>query len=191
MSTDRHARDNEKAHVQPSASLGSGSQMTPHNQQSPSIAVPFDQAASQVAARASEGHRHNNSQQTWRLPEPRLGRQEAHAGASDSRVIGRRSGMEAQRTANSGTAENGRHALPLDATWLPPLPARASASAVGKVSSVPNLRAGSQRSRFDDVGAISKPASMLELRPQSYAPPSVETEAESAEDQGGSSLLDG
>jgi hypothetical protein len=191
MPSDRSGRDNEKVHVQSSANFDPGSQMTPHNQQSSSVAIPFDQAASQIAARPSNGHRHNSSQQKWLLPEPRMARQEAHA-ASDSRVTGGRSGMEAQRTANSGTAvaENRRHALPLDATWLPPLPARASASAVEKVRSVPNLRAGSHPSRFDDAGAISKPASMLELRPQSYAPPSVETEAESAEDQGGSSLLD-
>ena len=178
-------RDNDEVHAHPSASFDQVSQMTPHNQQSSSVAIPFDEAASQVAARSSDGHRHNSSQRTWRVPEPRLARQEAHVNASDSRVIGGWSGMEAQRT-----AENRRHALPLDATWVPALPARTSASAVEKMSSVPNLRAGSHPSRFDNAGAISKPASMLELRPQSYAPPSVETEAESAEDQGGSSLLD-
>lgn len=190
MTSDRSARDNEEVHAQPSASFDPGLHMTPHNQPNSSVAIPFDQAASQFTARPSHGHRHNSSQQTWRLPEPRMARQEAHADATDSRVIGRRSSMEAQRTANSGPAENRRNALPLDATWLPPLPARASASAIEKVRSVPNMRAGSHPPRFDDVGAISKPASMLELRPQSYAPPSVETEAESAEDQGGSSLLD-
>jgi hypothetical protein len=190
MPSDRSARDDGRFNVLPSADFDSGPRMTPQNQQSSSVAIPFDEAASRIAARPSHGHRHNSSQQTWRLPEPRMARQEAHVDASDSRVIGGRSGMEAQRTANSRPAENRRHALPLDATWLPPLPARTSASAVEKVSSVPNLRARSHPSRFDDVGAISKPASMLELRPQSYAPPSVETEAESAEDQGGSSLHD-
>ncbi|KAM0712706.1 hypothetical protein Q7P35_000153 [Cladosporium inversicolor] len=187
MASDHSARDNEEVHAQPSASFNPGSHMTPHNQPNSSVAIPFDQAASQFTTRSSDGRRHNSSQRTWRLPEPRMARQEAHVDASDSQVTGGRSGMEAQRTANSGTAENRRHALPLDATWLPPLPARASAS---KVRSVPNMRAGSHQPRFDDVGAISKPASMLELRPQSYAPPSVETEAESAEDQGGSSLVD-
>jgi hypothetical protein len=190
MPSDRSTRDDERVNVLPSASFDSGPRMTPLNQQSSSVAIPFDEAASRIAARPSHGHRQNSSQQTWRLPEPRMGRQDAPIDASDSWVIGGRSGMDAQGTANSGPAENRRHALPLDATWLPPLPARTSASAVEKVSSVPNLRAGSHPSRFDDVGAISKPASMLELRPQSYAPPSVETEAESAEDQGGSSLLD-
>ena len=185
MASDHSGRDNDEVHAQPSASFDQVSEMTHHNQQSSSVAIPFDEAASQVAARPSGGHRHNSSQRTWRLSEPRLARQEAHVAASDSRAIGGRTGMEAQRT-----ADNRRHALPLDATWLPALPARTSASAVEKVSSVPNLRAGSHPSRFGDAGAISKPASMLELRPQSYAPPSVETEAESAEDQGGSSLLD-
>ena len=185
MVSDRSGRHNEDVHAQRSASFDQVSQMTHHNQQSSSVAIPFDEAASQIAARPSDGHRHSSSQRIWRGPEPWLARQEAHVAASDSRVIGGRSGMEAQRT-----AENRRHALPLDATWVSALPARASASAVEKVSSVPNLRAGSHPSRLDDAGAISKPASMLELRPQSYAPPSVETEAESAEDQGGSSLLD-
>lgn len=185
MVSNHSGRDNDELHAQPSAGFDQVSRMTPHNQQSSSVAIPFDEAASQVAARPSDGHRHNGSQRTWRLPETRLARQEAHVNASDSRVIGGRSGITAQRT-----AENRRHPLPLDATWLPALPARTSASAVEKVSSVPNLRAGSHPSRFDDAGAISKPASMLELRPQSYAPPSVETEAESAEDQRGSSLLD-
>ena len=185
MVSDRSGRHNEDVHAQRSPSFDQVSQMTPHNQQSSSVAIPFDEAASQIAARPSDGHRHNSSQRIWRGPEPWLARQEAHVAASDSRVIGGRSGMEAQRT-----AENRRHALPLDATWVSALPARTSASAVEKVSSVPNLRAGSHPSRLDDAGAISKPASMLELRPQSYAPPSVETEAESAEDQGGSSLLD-
>ncbi|GAB7326087.1 hypothetical protein MBLNU13_g10111t1 [Cladosporium sp. NU13] len=177
-------RDNDEA-ARPSASFDPVSRATPHNQQSSSVAIPFDEATSQIAARPSDEHRHNSSQRTWRLPEPRLASHEANVAASDSRAIGGRSGIEAQRT-----AENRRHALPLDATWVPALPARAPASAVEKVSSVPNLRAGSRPSRFGDAGAIPKPASMLELRPQSYAPPSVETEAESAEDQGGSSLLD-
>lgn len=185
MVSDRSGRRNEDVHAQRPPSFDQVSRMTHHNQQSSSVAIPFDEAASQTAARPSDGHRHNSSQRIWRGPEPWLARQEAHVAASDSRVIGGRSGMEAQRT-----AENRRHALPLDAAWVPALPARTSASAVEKVSSVPNLRAGSHPLRLDDAGAISKPASMLELRPQSYAPPSVETEAESAEDQDGSSLLD-
>jgi hypothetical protein len=88
--------------------------------------------------------------------------------------------MKGRRGTNSGTStsENRRHALPPHATWPPPLPV------VEKMSSAPNLRAASGHGD----GAISKPASMLELRPQTYQAPCVETEAESAEELGGSSL---
>lgn len=101
-------------------------------------------------------------------------------------------GMKAQARANDGLTENHRHALPLDVTRWPPLPARTAG--VEKVGSVPNLRAGSQSAEGHSV--ISKPASMLDLRPgrksQTYHAPSVETEAESAEEKerSGSSLLD-
>lgn len=195
MNSDHAVRDHEKVHVQPPANFDLEAQMTPHYQRGSAVGthVPFDEAVARIAAESSREHRHKSSQRGWYHPEPELARQEARVNASDRVIGGRssRSSMEAQGAANSGTSENRRHALPLDATWLPPLPARASASAaIEKVSSVPNLRAGSHPSRSHDVGAIPKPASMLNLRPQSYAPPSVETEAESAEDQGGSSLLD-
>jgi hypothetical protein len=97
--------------------------------------------------------------------------------------------MEAQTPTNGESAENGRHALPLDTTWLP---APAQAAAVERVGSVPDLRAGSRStstSRDHDSrghSATSKPASMFDLRPQkghmqsqTYRAPSVETEAES------------
>ena len=106
---------------------------------------------------------------------------------------GRRSSssrMKAQAPTNGGTAENGRHALPLDTTWLP----AAAQPAVEKVVSVPDLRAGSrsETSRNHasrEHSAMSKPASMFDLRPQkkhmpsphqTYRAPSVETEAESS-----------
>ena len=193
MTNDPIARNDENVHAQPSVSFNLGTQMMPDNQRSSTVVIPFDQAAFRMAAGPYEDRHRESSQHEWYLPESQSVRQEARVDPSDSRVIGGRpshSGMEAQGAANSGPAKNRRHALPLDATWLPPLPAGTSASAVEKVSSVPNLRAGSRQSRSHDFGAISKPASMLELRPQSYAPPSVETEAESAEDQGGSSLMD-
>jgi hypothetical protein len=193
MSNEHVARDNGDAHAHPSVSFDLGTQMMPDNQRTSSAAIPFDEAAFRIAAEPYEDYHQGNPQREGYLSKPPPARQEARVNASDSRVIGGRpshSGMKAQGAANSGSAENRRHALPLDATWLPPLPAGTSASAVEKVSSVPNLRAGSRQSRSHDAGAISKPASMLNLRPQSYAPPSVETEAESAEDQGGSSLTD-
>jgi len=189
VTNDHVARNNENAYVHPSVSFDLGTQTTPDDQRSSSVTVPLDEAAFCIAAEPFEEHHRESSRREWYLSEPQFARQESRVDASDSQVIGGRpshSGMTAQGAANNGAAEN-RRQLPLDANWLPPLPARTSASAVEKVSSVPNLRAGSRESRSHDVGAISKPASMLELR---YAPPSVETEAESAEDQGGSSLLD-
>jgi hypothetical protein len=196
ISNDRGSRNKENVHVRPSDSNDLRTPMMPENQRNSSVAIPFDQVAFRIAAEPYEERRREGSQHEWYLPEPQSVRQEARVDVSDSWVTGGRpshSSMKAQGAANSEPAENRRHALPLDATWLPPLPARtsASASAVEKVSSVPNLRAGSSHQRRShDVGAISKPASMLELRPQ-YVSPSVETEAESAEeDQGGSSLLD-
>lgn len=167
------ARDGEKTATQHFDASDNGLQATTHSQRNPQVPPP-------------RGHRaHESTHRGWNPPE-------AQKDASSSRVIGGRSShssMSAQAAANRGSAENGRHALPLDVTWLPPLPARTSAPAsasIGKMSSVPNLRAGSN----DRAGAISKPASMLELRPHTYHAPSVETEAESAEDRGGSSLLD-
>jgi len=95
--------------------------------------------------------------------------------------------MEAQASTNSGPAENGRHALPLDMTWLPALDVPA---VIERVGSVPDLRAGNSRSHASkEYGAMSKPASMFDLRPQTrhmpspqqtYRAPSVETEAESS-----------
>lgn len=174
---DGAARDSEKIPTQHFDSSNNGLQSTTDKQRNSQVPPP-------------RGHRaHESMHRGWNPPE-------AQKDASSSRVIGGRSshsGMPAQAAANSGSAENGRHALPLDVTWLPPLPARTSAPAsasVGKMSSVPNLRAGSSSSSNDGVGAISKPASMLELRPHTYHAPSVETEAESADDRGGSSLLD-
>lgn len=96
--------------------------------------------------------------------------------------------MKAQAPTNGGTAENGRHALPLDTTWLP-APAQ---PAVERVGSVPDLRAGRRSSMSRnhaprEHSAMSKPASMFDLRPQkghmpsqTYRAPSVETEAESS-----------
>lgn len=102
--------------------------------------------------------------------------------------------MKAQSSANSGSAaENRRHALPLEESRWSSLPA---VSAMGRVVSVPDLRAGAQPAN-GGRGAMSKPASMSNLRPrresQTYHPPSVETEAESAEEDHGepSLLLDG
>jgi hypothetical protein len=190
MANDRGARDSNTTDVRPSALYGQGPQTTtPHKQRGSSADL-------YAAAGTPKGHRaHESSQRRWDHAEPQFANQQARVDASNNQFIGERSpkgshgGMEAQATANSGSSESRRHALPLDATWLPPLPARKSASAaVEKVSSVPNLRAGNQPSRRHS--AIPKPASMLELRPQTYHAPSVETEAESADDQGGSSLLD-
>lgn len=195
----RGARDDEKVDEQPSIPFGPGMPMMPHRQQESLAALPLNPATLLYAAGETQkehpatesSHRERNR------PEAQFANQQSRADSSSSRVIGNgrsshwHSGMEAQAAANSGPAENRRHALPLDATWLPPLPARASASAaVEKVSSVPNLRAGRHSHPVRGQGAISKPASMLELRPQRYQAPSVETEAESAGDQGGSSLLD-
>jgi hypothetical protein len=101
--------------------------------------------------------------------------------------------MKAQAPTNGGTAENGRHALPLDdTTWLP-APAHPAAAAVERVGSVPDLRAGRRRSMSRshassrEHSAMSKPASMFDPRPQkghmasqTYRAPSVETEAESS-----------
>jgi hypothetical protein len=100
--------------------------------------------------------------------------------------------MKAQAPTNGGTAENGRHALPLDTTWFP-APAQ---PVVERVGSVPDLRAGSRGSdgrnhASREYSAMSKPASMFDLRPQkghmpsprqsqTYRAPSVETEAESS-----------
>jgi hypothetical protein len=195
LAKDRGARDSNKTDVQSTVLYGQVPQTTPPKERGSSVATLCNLETLHAAA-APTGHRsHESSQRRWNHAEPQFANQHARADASNSRLIGERSpkgshgGMEAQATANSGNPENRRHALPLDVTWLPPLPARKSASAsVEKVSSVPNLRAGNQPSRRH--GAISKPASMLELRPQTYHAPSVETEAESADDQGGSSLLD-
>jgi hypothetical protein len=193
MAKNHGARDSNKTDVH--SSVRQVPQTTPHKQRGSSVATSCNLETLHAAA-APRGHRsHESSQRIWNHAEPLFANQHARADESNSRLIGERSpkgshgGMEAQATANSGNPENRRHALPLDVTWLPPLPARKSASAsVEKVSSVPNLRAGNQPSRRHS--AISKPASMLELRPQTYHAPSVETEAESADDQGGSSLLD-
>jgi hypothetical protein len=192
MANDLGARHSDKPDVRPSVQYGQGSQTV---QPGSPLASSFNPDTFHATA-ALKGHRaHESSQRRWNHAEPQFANQQARADASNNQFSGERSpkgshsGMEAQATANSGNSENRRHALPLDTTWLPPLPARKSASAaVEKVSSVPNLRAGNQPSRRH--GAISKPASMLELRPQTYHAPSVETEAESANDQGGSSLLD-
>ena len=93
---------------------------------------------------------------------------------------------------NRGPAENGRYALPLDTrTWLP---AQVAPAVVERVGSVSDLRAGSRRSESrehasKEHSAMSKPASMFDLRPQTrhmpspqqtYRAPSVETEAESS-----------
>lgn len=101
--------------------------------------------------------------------------------------------MKAQGQTNGRTAENGRHALPLDTTWLP-APAE-SPVVVERVGSLPDLRAGSRSSESRNHassrghGAMSKPASMFDLRPQkrhtasprqTYRAPSAETEAESS-----------
>jgi hypothetical protein len=136
------------------------------------------------------------------LGPPQLTRQ-THADMSHQRPAagggnggGRRSPssrMKAQAPTNGGTAENGRHALPLDTTWLP---AAAQPAAVKRVGSVPDLRAGgrsetstSRKHASKEHGAMSKPASMFDLRPQkrhmpsprqTYRAPSVETEAESS-----------
>lgn len=95
----------------------------------------------------------------------------------------------AQAAANYGPAgeKKRRHELPLDVTRWPPLPAHAAA-AVERVGSLPDLRARTQPSGAR--GAMSKPASMLNLASQDtrrpYQAPSVETEAESADEgQGG------
>lgn len=196
----RGARDDEKVDEQPSVPFGPGMPMTPHRQQESVVALPLNPATLDLYA-AGEMHKEHpatgSSHRERNRPEAQFANQQSRADSSSSRVIGNgrsshcHSGMEAQAAANSGPAENRRHALPLDVTWLPPLPARASASAaVEKVSSVPNLRAGRHSHPVRGQGSISKPASMLELRPQRYQAPSVETEAESADDQGGSSLLD-
>jgi len=97
--------------------------------------------------------------------------------------------MKAQAPTNGEPAENGRHALPLDTTWSP---APAQAAVVDRVGSVPDLRAGSRSTSTSrnhasrEHSAMSKPASMFDLRPQkghmpsqTYRAPSVETEAES------------
>jgi hypothetical protein len=136
------------------------------------------------------------------LGPPQLTRQ-THADMSHQRPAagggnggGRRSPSsrtKAQAPTNGGTAENGRHALPLDTTWLP---AAAQPAAVERVGSVPDLRAGgrsetstSRNHAAKERGAMSKPASMFDLRPQrrhmpsprqTYRAPSVETEAESS-----------
>jgi hypothetical protein len=135
------------------------------------------------------------------LGPPQLARQ-THAdmshqrpGAGGGNGGGRRSPSsrtKAQAPTNGGSAENGRHALPLDTTWLP---AAAQPAAAERVGSVPDLRAGGGRSETStsrnhaakEHGAMSKPASMFDLRPQkrhmpsprqTYRAPSVETEAE-------------
>jgi len=134
------------------------------------------------------------------LGPPQLARQ-THADMSHQRPAasgggggGRRSPssrMKAQALTNGGFAENGRRALPLDTTWSP---AAARPAVMERVGSVPDLSAGSRSTdsrnhASREHSAMSKPASMFNLRPQkrhmpspqqTYRAPSVETEAESS-----------
>lgn len=106
--------------------------------------------------------------------------------------VAEQSRMNAQQRAGDRPHKPGRHSLPLDATFWPPLPAPVPAGEGSgrRVESVPNLRGASraQVQTSNSGAAIAKPASMEQLprrRLQAYV-----EEDSGGDERGGSSLLD-
>lgn len=136
----------------------------------------------------------NDSDQRSRVNEDESGKSDtldgadAGSGNGDSSFTRRaaesaeKSRMNAQKAAGD---HPGRHSLPLDATFWPPLPAPVPAGR--RVESVPNLR-GAEVQTSNRQAAIAKPASMEQLprrRLQAYV-----EEDEGGDERGDSSLLD-